>query len=83
MVAWSYGISLRVFNSISHELNRSREIPYLRAPMYYTLYAYLKLKTVKTDTKDAYRFAKTGRLERRAGKFKVSVQVCDQLGRPL
>ena len=43
--------------------------------MYYTLYACLKLKTVKTDTKDAYRFAKTGRLERRAGKFKVSVQL--------
>ena len=47
MVGWSYEISLLVFNSISHELNRRREIPYLRAPMYYTLCAYLKLKTVK------------------------------------
>ena len=47
MVAWSYEISLRVFNSISHELNRNREIPYLRAPMYYTPCAYLKLKAVK------------------------------------
>jgi len=75
MVAWSYGISLRVFKSISHELNRRREFPYLRAPMYYSLYAYLKLKTVKTDTKDAYRFAKTGQLERGAGKCKVSVQL--------
>ena len=71
MVAWSYGISLRVFN----ELNRRRKLPYLRAPMYYSLYSYLKLKTVKTDTKDAYRFAKTGRLERRAGKCKVSVKL--------
>ena len=42
--------------------------------MYYTLYAYLKLKIVKTDTKDAYRFANTGQLERGAGKYKVSVQ---------
>ena len=75
MVAWSYGISLRVFNSITHELNRRRELPYLRAPMGYSLYAYLKLKTVKTDTKDAYRFAKTGQLERRASKCKVSVQL--------
>ena len=68
MVAWSYGISLR-------ELSRRRELPYLRALICYSLYAYLKLKTVKTDTKNAYRFAKTGRLERRAGKCKVSVQL--------
>ena len=48
MVACRYGISLLVFNSISHsfatltradiELNTRREIPYLRAPMYYSLY---------------------------------------------
>ena len=41
MVACRYGISLHVFNSTSHpwatELNTWREIPYLRAPMYYSL----------------------------------------------
>ena len=31
----------------------------------------------KTDTKGAYRFAKTARLERRAGSV-----ICDQSGRP-
>ena len=31
MVAWRYGISLLVFSS----LDTRREIPYLRAPMYY------------------------------------------------
>ena len=42
MVACRYGISLLVFNSTSHswaiELNTRREIPYLPAPMYYSLY---------------------------------------------
>ena len=42
MVACRYRISLRVFNSITHELdvelNARREIPYLRAPMYYFLF---------------------------------------------
>ena len=48
MVACRYGISLLVFNSTSHSfaaltrelssLNTQREIPYLRAPMYYSLF---------------------------------------------
>ena len=42
MVACRYGISLLVFNPTSHswaiELNTRRGIPYLRAPMYYSLY---------------------------------------------
>ena len=42
MVACRYGTFLLVFNSTSHslaiELNTRREIPYLRAPMYYFLY---------------------------------------------
>ena len=39
MVAYGYGIFLFVFNSTSHiELNTQREIPYLRAPMYYSLF---------------------------------------------
>ena len=42
MVAWRYGISLLVLNSISHSfaivLNTRREIPYLRAPVYYSLF---------------------------------------------
>ena len=48
MVACRYGISLLVFNSTSHSfaaltrelssLNTQREIPYVRAPMYYSLF---------------------------------------------
>ena len=42
MVAWKYGISLLVFNSTSHEwgieFNKRRDIPYLRVPMYYSLF---------------------------------------------
>ena len=42
MGARRYGISLRVFNSIAHELgaelNTKREIPYLQATMYYFVY---------------------------------------------
>ena len=45
MVACRYGISLIVLNSTSHswaiELNTRREIPYLRAPMYYSLFIFL------------------------------------------
>ena len=37
-VAWRYGISLLMFNAISIAMNNRREIPYLRAPMYYSLY---------------------------------------------
>ena len=78
MVAWSYEISLRVFNSISHELNRNREIPYLRAPMYYTPCAYLKLKAVKKQILKALTvLPKLPGLERRAGSV-----ICDQSGRP-
>ena len=46
MVACRYGLSLVVLNSTSHswaiELNTRREIPYLRAPIYYSLFLYLK-----------------------------------------
>ena len=34
MVSWRYGISLRR----DVELNTPRDIPYLRPPMYYSLY---------------------------------------------
>ena len=42
MLDWIYGISLLVFNSTSYSLVRyrgelSKRIPYLRAPMYYSL----------------------------------------------
>ena len=47
MSACRYGISLLVFNLISHEwdikLNTRREIPYLQAPMYYPLYVIWKI----------------------------------------
>ena len=53
MVACRYGISLVVFNSTSHslahlwaiELNTRREIPYLRAPIYYSLFILIDLLT--------------------------------------
>ena len=44
MVAWRYGLSLRVFNLKSHSFaaltceNTRTEIPYLRAPVYHSLY---------------------------------------------
>ena len=40
MGARRYGISLRVLNSVSHdiELNTRKEIPYLQATMYYFVY---------------------------------------------
>ena len=83
MVAWSYGISLRVFNSISisrtryRVFNSNREIPYLRAPMYYTPCAYLKLKAVKKQILKALTvLPKLPGLERRAGSV-----ICDQSGR--
>ena len=43
MVTWRYGISLHMFNSISHSfaaltrVNVRTEIPYLHTPMFYPL----------------------------------------------
>jgi len=60
MDARRYRISLRVFNSISHELNTRREIPCLQATMYY--YFFYHINTLLTRRSQLYwRFKKKAR----------------------